>query len=472
MMITNKAAGAVGTAGTAGASSPVDSSGTASRVGPAGAVRPAGPAGSAGAACPVGTAGTAEPLGLYIHIPFCLQKCGYCDFYSEAGQSEEVQQAYIATLVKEIGHYGRMLGGRRVDTVFIGGGTPSILRPQLLADVLAAARQWFFVEPGAEITMECNPATLTEEKLEVYRKIGVNRLSMGVQSMDDGLLKIMGRVHDRQAVFDSYQMMEDAGFTNINLDIMFGVPGQTIEMCQDTVRQVLDLEPAHLSFYSLELAEGTEFYRRLSQGKLQETAPELDRQMYHWLLEELKRQGYEQYEISNGARPGYRCRHNLKYWNLEEYLGLGAAAHSYVNHTRWANRADIGGYISAMEAGATGAEGVEVAEGSAVRGIQTAGAAGQVYENTWADDVTDFTFTALRKCEGIDLVDFEKRFGAAFWDVFGDRKTSFEAFAEGGDAALDGNILRITEKGMDIANQIIALFVGVDGERGEDADNG
>lgn len=405
------------------------------------------------------------PLGLYIHIPFCLQKCAYCDFYSEAGQNEEVQQAYANALIKEIRFFGSRGGSdgcRRVDTIFIGGGTPSILRPQLLADILAAVDENFFVEPDAEISLECNPATLDDQKLAAYRDMGINRISMGVQSMDEGLLKIMGRVHSSQDVLDSYRQIRGAGFTNVNLDVMFGVPTQTMGMWRDTVKQVLDLEPAHLSFYSLELAEGTRFYQLLAQGRLKETAPELDRRMYHYLLDELRQRGYEQYEISNGAKPGYRCRHNLKYWNLEEYLGLGASAHSYIGHRRWANTADLREYILCMKE-------QEIQE-AAGEGMLTAAAVWSC-ENKLIDDITDYTFTALRKCEGIDLGEFAQRFGVDFWDVFKGERTAFEKFCQRKEAALDRGRLYITEAGMDIANQIIALFVGV-AESGEESENG
>ena len=258
-----------------------------------------------------------KPLGLYIHIPFCLQKCGYCDFYSEAGLPDDLKQAYVKALCREIGSYGHQLSPEyTVDTVFLGGGTPSILPSHLTKSILSAVFDEFDVSADAEVSMECNPATLTEEKLGVYRAAGINRLSLGVQSMDDGLLQVMGRAHSRQDVVETVELARKAGFDNLNLDLMFGIPGQSRKMWEETVRTVFALNPEHLSFYSLELAEGTPFYRQVARGILEPTPQEEDRWMYHYLLRALQERGYEHYEISNSARPGYRCRHNLKYWDL------------------------------------------------------------------------------------------------------------------------------------------------------------
>jgi oxygen-independent coproporphyrinogen-3 oxidase len=287
--------------------------------------------------------------------------------------------------------------------------------------------------------MECNPATLTAEKLAAYRKAGINRLSMGVQSMEPSVLSIMGRAHGPEDVISNFRLAREAGFDNINLDVMFGVPGQDMEIWKDTVHKVLALEPEHLSFYSLELAEGTEFYRRLAGGLLKETAPEADREMYHWILEELDQAGYEHYEISNAAKAGRQCRHNLKYWNLEDYLGLGAAAHSFIVDKRFSNAENVHRYIEALQEKRLPVDWHQ--------------------ENTWEDSLTDYIFTALRKTKGIGKKDFEGRFGREFWNVFADRKAEFETYVAAGDAAEDEEAVWITRKGMDIASEIIALFL-------------
>ncbi len=381
-----------------------------------------------------------EPLGLYIHIPFCLQKCGYCDFYSEAGLPDDLKQAYADALCREIGSYGHQLGAEyTVDTVFLGGGTPSILPPHLTKSILSAIFDAFDVSADAEVSMECNPATLTEEKLGVYREAGINRLSLGVQSMDDGLLQVMGRAHSRQDVVETVQLARKAGFDNLNLDLMFGIPGQSRMMWEETVRTVFAMNPEHLSFYSLELAEGTPFYRQVARGILEPTPQEEDRQMYHFLLRELQERGYDHYEISNSARPGYWCRHNLKYWDLSDYLGLGASAHSFLNGRRFASVSDVRAYVQAVENGESPVS--------------------WCHDNSRRDSITDYTFTALRRREGIGKTDFAEKFGEAFWDVFAGREEEFRQFAQRGEAEEDEAGIRITEKGMDVANRIIEIFL-------------
>lgn len=381
-----------------------------------------------------------KPLGLYIHIPFCLQKCGYCDFYSEAGQPDDLKKAYAESLCREFAAYGRQLAAEyTVDTVFLGGGTPSILPSHLTKSILSAVFDEFDVSADAEVSMECNPATLTEEKLGVYREAGINRLSLGVQSMDDGLLQVMGRAHSRQDVVETVQLARKAGFDNLNLDLMFGIPGQSRRMWEETVRTVFAMNPEHLSFYSLELAEGTPFYRQIARGILEPTPQEEDRQMYHFLLRELQERGYDHYEISNSARPGYRCRHNLKYWDLSDYLGLGASAHSFLSGRRFASVSDALAYVQAVENGESPVS--------------------WHHENSRQDSITDYTFTALRRREGIGKMDFAKRFGEEFWDVFAGREEEFRQFAQRGEAEEDESGIRITEQGMDIASRIIEIFL-------------
>ncbi len=415
--------------------------------------------------------GAAGSLGLYIHIPFCLQKCHYCDFYSEAGTSSGLRAKYMDALCREIAWYGEKLGlgssggGRTVDTIFIGGGTPSILDAEQTVRMVSTVFDNFRVAEDAEISMECNPATLTAEKLAAYKACGINRLSMGVQSMEPDILNIMGRAHGPEDVISNFRLAREAGFDNINLDVMFGVPGQNMDIWKDTVRKVLALEPEHLSFYSLELAEGTEFYRRLASGSLQETAPEADRQMYHWLLTELDEADYEHYEISNAARAGMRCRHNLKYWNLEDYLGLGAAAHSFIGNgrcdagevcgLRFSNVDNVSNYVESW----LNVEPGNLPDAADTLAALVAPSVDWYQENTREDSVTDYTFTALRRVKGIGKENFAKEFGRTFWEVFADRRAEFEEYKAAGDAAEDESALWITRKGMDIASRIIALFV-------------
>lgn len=395
--------------------------------------------------------------GLYIHIPFCLQKCHYCDFYSEAGTSSDFRAKYVDAICREIEWFGGRQGlasqqsrqnrqNWQVDTVFLGGGTPSILEEEQTERIISAVFDNFSVAKDAEISMECNPATLTEKKLSAYRSAGINRLSLGVQSMEPTILKIMGRAHKPEDVIDNVKLARKAGFDNMNLDVMFGVPGQNMEIWKDTVRKVLDMEPEHLSFYTLEVAEGTEFYRRLAGGLLNETAPEEDRKMYHWMLETLDKAGYEHYEISNAAKAGYQCRHNLKYWSLEDYIGIGAAAHSFIANRRFSNEANASRYIDAVLGAETAAD-------------ITPPWAEWSQENSWEDSITDYMFTALRLVKGVEKTDFAEKFGKEFWAAFADRKSQFEQYVAQGDAGEDGERIWISRQGMDIANEIIAIFL-------------
>ena len=379
-----------------------------------------------------------KKLGMYLHIPFCLRKCFYCDFYSVADCDEITYLKYTEALKKEIAFFGEKMGsGYFVDTIFIGGGTPSILPAKCIEEILNEVRKYFYISDDAEISMECNPATLTEEKLHIYRQAGLNRLSLGAQSFDDKILSSMGRVHRSSEIVKSYELARKAGFDNINLDVMFGVPGHEMGQWKETVNTLLELRPEHISFYSLELAEDTPFYDMLAAGKLVETAPELDREMYHWLLGEMKKAGYVHYEISNGALPGYECRHNLKYWNLDEYLGIGPSAHSYAGGYRFSQPADLGKYIE--EAGC--------------------GCIDYYEKNELQDDITDFMFTALRKTGGIEMADFEGRFGMKLWDMYKNCKSQFDDFKSEGLVYDDGKTIGITEKGMDVASRIIEIFV-------------
>lgn len=366
-----------------------------------------------------------KKLGIYIHIPFCLSKCLYCGFYSHGGSSLAEQEAYIEELLADIAAYGREYADRyTVDTVFIGGGTPSILPAAFIGRVLTAVRTAFMVAPDAEITIESNPKTLTLDKLQSYRDYGINRLSIGVQSLDDGILQKLGRPHNAADAVESFQLARVCGFENINLDLMFSVPGHTMEIWEKTLQQVAALGPEHISFYSLQIEEGTPFYDLFAAGKIDQIPDELDRQMYHRAIAMLREAGYDHYEISNAAKPDRACRHNLKYWSLEDYLGIGSAASSYM-------------------------EGVRFTEGPFP----------EFHQNTPDDDMSEFVFTGLRKTCGIDLTEFADRFCQDFWQVYADRKEELQPFLESGALIEENGKLWLSEKGLDISNTIMAVFV-------------
>lgn len=422
-----------------------------------------------------------KKLGIYIHIPFCLRKCPYCDFYSVAeammgrADIDDLKGRFVKALCREIEAGGRKYGknagekagfkekkrgeSRQVDTIFFGGGTPSLLSADEMEEILTAVKKSFPVSEDAEISIECNPATASAEKLAAYRNLGINRLSIGAQSFDDGVLKTLGRLHNSDDTKRTVEEARSAGFDNISLDLMFAIPGQTEEIWKDTLRQALELNPQHISFYSLEFMDGTPFTRQLEKGEIAETDAEADRKMYRIALDILTEGGFEQYEISNAAfGTENTCRHNLKYWGLEEYLGFGPSAHSYMTGAdgrgmRFNNVSSIEKYLKSWE------DTLED-EGPSAGQPEGPSAMEAFSENTLMDDVSEYIFTGLRKNSGIDLGDFLRRFGKDLWEFYGDDvREEFEEYARGGFAAVTDDNIRLTVKGMNISNRIMALFV-------------
>lgn len=375
-----------------------------------------------------------KSLGLYMHIPFCFKKCNYCDFLSFGGVEEEIHKEYFQALTKEINQKAEVYSNKYyVDSIFVGGGTPSLVNEKLIADLMAAVRESFSVDKNAEITMESNPKTLTEDKLKTYLDAGVNRLSIGAQSFDDDLLKYMGRVHTKEDFLKNYDLARECGFRNINIDLMFAIPGQTAEIWTDTLKSTMALMPEHISFYGLQIEEGTPFYTMLREGRLTQADDELDREMYHNAVRMLKDSGYIHYEISNAAKEGYQSRHNLKYWSMEDYLGLGLGAHSYMNGTRSSNLTHLAEYNRAEGA-------CDVWR----------------HENTAGENISEYLFTGMRKLGGIELGDFEARFGSGLESIYGNVLEKYQR--EGLIEITDGH-LRFTDKGIDISNMVLAEFV-------------
>ncbi len=277
---------------------------------------------------------------LYVHVPFCAVKCNYCAFYSEAGNADKMS-GYVDALLREL---DRFLPQLAPATIFFGGGTPSLLPAALMRRLLekipaAQVREW---------TIECNPSTVSTEKAKLFREFGVNRISMGVQALDDELLDVIGRVHSVEAAVESYRKLRDAGFDNINLDLMFGLPGQTLDHWRNTLEKAIALQPDHISTYCLILEEDTHFWSLLQQGRIRPDE-EFELQMYELAMEMLAGAGYRQYEISNFAKPGRECAHNIAYWEGKDYLGLGPSACSTIGAQRWQNSAQIEGWTIALE---------------------------------------------------------------------------------------------------------------------------
>ncbi|MBQ6582264.1 MAG: radical SAM family heme chaperone HemW [Mogibacterium sp.] len=381
------------------------------------------------------TASNREPAGIYIHIPFCLRKCHYCAFLS--GPADEAEREhYVTELLQEI----RLRSGEipEADTVYFGGGTPSLLTPEQIGRILREIRRNHVIAENAEITLEANPATLNGEKLRGYRELGVNRLSVGVQSMDDDRLRLLGRLHTREDVLREYAEARDAGFGNISMDLIFSIPGSTTEDALADLREVIRLAPEHLSWYSLQLEEGTDFFRDYEQGLLREVSDETDRRTYHEGIRLLRENGYEHYEISNFCRPGYRSRHNSKYWSMTPYAGFGIGASSFTGGRRFTNVSDMRQYAELLRRGVLPAD--------------------ETHVNTERDLRTEAVWTGLRRAEGVrfdEITGSKESFEAYFRDVWED----VLRFARNGDLVLTEDRIVLTEQGIDISNRIMALFV-------------
>ena len=395
-------------------------------------------------------------LELYLHIPFCARKCAYCDFLSFA-VPERAYYVYVEKLIEELHSQSRVFGEYQVTSVFIGGGTPSLLPAELMAGLLGVLQGCFTILPEAEITIEANPGTLTMEKLETYLEGGVNRLSIGLQSGDDTELKMLGRIHSYDEFLKSYQRARQAGFTNINVDLMSGLPGQTLLSWRNTLRKIMMLKPEHISAYSLILEEGTPFFERYASRPDGESPPHLrsaeygespsplcsaeyeetDREMYYLTRELLADQGYERYEISNYAKPGYECRHNLGYWTGVEYLGLGLGASSYTHGYRYHNTVDLNEYLS-LDLGQPGI---------ASRDIQ---------ELSMEEHMEEFMFLGLRLMQGVSGSEFLSRFGQNMWNVYG---TVLEKLTEQGLLAVEAPFIRLTDLGIDVSNMVLSEFL-------------
>ena len=403
-----------------------------------------------------------KSISIYIHIPFCVKKCQYCDFLSAPADSR-AQEVYLRALKQEIREQAARYREYEVQTVFIGGGTPTAVPCEKLCEVLKTVFTCYRVNPQAEISMEANPGTVTKEALLSYRKAGINRLSIGLQSADDGELKLLGRIHTYRDFLQTYQWAQEAGFTNINLDIMSALPEQSVENYKKTLETVLSLRPQHISAYSLIVEEGTPFYEKYGQEseKLQATGekqPDLpseeeEREMYALTEKLLAAAGYHRYEISNYALPGRECRHNLVYWKRGNYVGFGLGAASMVENVRFENTRKMQEYL-AEYAGVPDAEPVfaDVAQGD----MQQIFRGENVHPLSQQEQMEETMFLGLRLTEGVSKAEFHRQFGVSMEQIYGE---VIQENTAQGLLADEAGYLRLTREGMDLSNYVMAQFL-------------
>ena len=370
------------------------------------------------------------PLELYVHIPFCVRKCQYCDFLS-GPSDEETKDRYIEALLKEI-RAAEHTENYEIVSVFIGGGTPSALKAEAIASIMRTLQEQFFFCEDAEVTIEANPGTVDLEKLTIYRNVGINRLSLGLQSTDAEELKLLGRIHSYEEFLKSYEWSREAGFSNINIDLMFAIPGQTGEAWRQHLYQVAELNPEHISAYSLIIEEGTPF----AEQNLDLPDEDTEYQMYEDTAEILERYGYRQYEISNYAKQGYMCRHNAGYWQRREYLGFGLGASSLYGGMRFSNTHQMQEYLK------------ESRNPDQIRKDVTV-----LSRN---EQIEEFMFLGLRMTEGISEKKFEENFDVRLMDVYGDILQKYE---ETGFMEHMETKWRLTRKGIHVSNHILADFL-------------
>ena len=383
-----------------------------------------------------------KPLGLYVHIPFCVRKCQYCDFLS-APYDDRTKERYVQALCKEIKDYQEFTKEYYLETIYFGGGTPSVLNVEWLEQILNTIKQSFIVDmEKAEVTVEVNPATVTREKLEVYRTLGVNRLSIGVQSSNEQELQLLGRLHTFEQAKECVQWAREAGFTNLSVDVMSALPNQTLEDYKETIEKLIALQPEHISSYSLIVEEKTPFYELYGEGKEKENElpdEETDRAMYAYTKERLQEAGFERYEISNYAKKGFESRHNSSYWTGQEYIGVGLGASSLFTNARYHNETDLTTYMEDMEA-----------DQDVRREIE------RLVE---AEQMEEFMILGLRRMCGVSRTAFQNRFGKPMEIVYG---SALQKLKKQGLITIENDIVALTELGIDVSNQVFVEFVPED----------
>jgi oxygen-independent coproporphyrinogen III oxidase len=391
------------------------------------------------------TAVAESAAGLYLHIPFCKSRCSYCDFATDVFKNEAAVERYVNALCQEISDFRFQISNDKsripnpesqIETVYFGGGTPSLLTPRQLERILNTVHKKFSVADKAEITMEMNPATMTPETVREYRNLGVNRASFGAQTFDDAELKRLGRRHTAADVRETIELLRRANFANVSFDLIAGLPRQSLKDWERNLDEALKLRPEHLSLYLLEIHEGTPLAEQIRSNRQPLPDEDLAGAMYELMLDKTAAEGYAQYEISNFALPGFESRHNSKYWLCEPVFAFGVSAHSFDGENRWANERDTNRYVSLIESNQS-----PIVEKNALDAVQLS---------------AEFAFLRLRLAKGLDLREYEKRFGR---DLQAEFAADIERLADLKLLEFEGNFLKLTRKGFVFSNEVFAVFV-------------
>ena len=378
---------------------------------------------------------------IYIHIPFCVKKCAYCDFLSSP-QDEKTREQYVDKLIEEIkAHktYTVQASDTKVSTIFLGGGTPSILEARQIIKIFETLRTTFDIAENAEITIEANPGTVTTEKLQAYKQCGINRISFGLQSTNNEELKLLGRIHTYEEFLESFQLARECGFENINVDLISAIPKQTLSSWEETLQKVINLNPEHISAYSLIVEEGTPFAKMYGEdcpGEKELPSEEEERAIYYLTEKLLQKAGYHRYEISNYAKAGQECKHNLGYWERKDYLGLGLGASSLVDNTRFKNTDDLECYIN---------------HASRLNEIQE-----NVEKLSLQEQMEEFMFLGLRKMEGVSITEFENIFDKKTDECYGEQ---IKILIEQGLLEQKDTRIMLTKQGIDVSNYVFRAFL-------------
>lgn len=384
-----------------------------------------------------------DELGIYIHIPFCKQKCYYCDFISFSKKEEEVQE-YIECLKKEIIANREQAKDYKISTIYIGGGTPSYIDSSKIVSIIETIYKNYDVKKDAEITIEINPGTVNKEKLEDYKNAGINRISIGLQSTNNDILKTIGRIHTYEQFLDTYKLVRSLGFSNINVDLMLALPNQTEDILEESLQKIINLNPEHISLYSLILEEGTKLCELVEDKKVELPNEETERKMYWQTKNILEKNGYIHYEISNFSKTGKYSKHNINRWNQKQYIGFGISAHSYFCKTRYSNTQDLKQYVQYW----TGTVGAGLVSATTTQTIHET-------QNV-EDEQKEYMLLGLRKIQGISISDFKRKFIQNPIYIF---RKELDKLVGQDLIEIDVDNIKLTSKGLDFANQVWEEFV-------------